>query len=1000
MDSGDNLETPRIYTEVTGRLAAARKHEHITAIVRGIIISGCLFFAAILIALIIEDVFYLDVLPRTIIFWSLALLACGLLVWLILRPLFRLLKILPNESNQLTAAKVGAKFPRVKDHLVNILQLFHERENAQLYSVELIDASFEDVRKEIEPVDFTMIADHSRSRRMGKALLITAAAGVLLFVIFPAGFMGSAYRLFNFSRSFAEPLPFRFIVEPGDKEVVKGVNVPVRVTVEGQPQQQITIASKPAGQIAYEEQQVNVAPDGSFKYEFPGVKLTTTYVVRSGKVQSNEFTLTVVDRPVVKMLRLQLVFPSYANLAPRQLDDNIGDVNALKGTKVLLSVETNKDLAEAGLLFSSGEMVPLKSMTDKASGSFTLLKDLSYHIVMRDNDNILNADPIEYTLKVVPDAFPTASITIPGANLDIAENAQLNMLFKITDDYGFSSLRLAYRLVQSRYEKPAEDYTFVSVPIPAGIQTEADVAFLWSLSPMSLVPEDVVSYYIEVFDNDRVSGPKSARSDTYTLRLPSMEEVFADVDKGHETSLETMKEALQQAQEAKKELEELHQDLKKNQQKMDWQEQKKAEELSKKYEEVQKKLDEVNKTVDQVVQEMQKNKVLSKETMDKYTELQQLMEQMNSPEFSEAMKKMQQAMQQMSPEAMKQALQQFKFSEENFRKNIERTLNLLKRIQIEQKVDEALKRAEEIMKQQENLQKQTEQTNASDKDKLNELAKQQKDLKEQLDQLKKELAELQKKMEEFPAEMPLSEMEKARDELDQSKLDEQMQQAAEHMQQQSAEGKEQAMQNQKQAMQKMGQLMSKLQQMQKAMQQNQQRQIVNEMRKAVQDLLELSKRQEALKNESRSLEQNSQRFRENSQEQMDLMRDLANVANGMSKLSQKTFGITPEMGKSIGDALRQMDQAMQSLDQRNGNSAGEQQSGAMGSLNQAAQQVQSAMNAMMQGGGQGMGMAGFMQRLQQMSGMQQGINRGTQNLGGMSPNKRQRWLASLVSRAW
>ena len=38
------------------------------------------------------------------------------------------------------------------------------------------------------------------------------------------------------------------------------------------------------------------------------------------------------------------------------------------------------------------------------------------------------------------------------------------------------------------------------------------------------------------------------------------------------------------------------------------------------------------------------------------------------PEFAEAMKKLQQSMQQMSPEALRQALQQFQFSEEQFRR--------------------------------------------------------------------------------------------------------------------------------------------------------------------------------------------------------------------------------------------------------------------------------------------------------------------------------------------
>lgn len=55
----------------------------------------------------------------------------------------------------------------------------------------------------------------------------------------------------------------------------------------------------------------------------------------------------------------------------------------------------------------------------------------------------------------------------------------------------------------------------------------------------------------------------------------------------------------------------------------------------------------------------------------------------------------------------------------------------------------------------------------------------------------------------------------------------------------------------------------------------------------------------------------------------------------------------------------------------------------MGALNEAARQVQSALQAMMQGGGEGMGMAGLMQRLQGMSAMQRGINQGTRHMGSM-----------------
>ncbi len=999
--------TPKILSELLKRLAIVRKKENTASLAYGVLLSATTLAAAGFVALVVELFFYLPSPARAMVFLILVTLAVAVLAWFVARPLLKFLGIVRNETDTQTASKVGKHFPAINDHLVNILQLNKEKESP-LYSPDLIDASFEDVRKEIEPVDFCSTVSFASSKTMSKILGTAVGVVALAFVVFPSSFVGSAERLWHYNTSFTPPQPFRLTVEPGNSEIVKGASVQIVVRVEGEPAntpqggitagkapKQITLASKPEGQIEFENRTLTPDSNGVFRYSTPALKSSLLYQAYSGEVSSDMYTLTVVDRPMVRMLRLNLDFPAYARLAPRQLDDNVGDVTALRGTRIAVAIEANKPLAEARLIFTdtpaeSGTKrgttsIPLTVDDKKATGTISLTKERTYHIQLKDNENVSSAEPIEYTLKIVPDAFPTAQILFPGANIDIAENSKLNMLYKIKDDFGFSSLRLAYKMIQSRYEQPWEEYRFIAVPLHYAIQNEGEVAHLWSLSELNLVPEDIISYYLEVFDNDNVSGPKSGKSDVYTLRLPSLEEVFADVDKGHEISIDAMKESLKQAEEAKKELEELQQEMKKNQQKMDWQQQKKAEEMLKKYEQVQKKMEDVNKTIDEVVKKMEKNDALSQETLDKYQELQQLMEQMNSPEFAEAMKKMQQSMQQMNPEMLKQAMQNFQFSEENFRKSIERTMNLLKRIQIEQKVDEAMKRTEEMMKKQEELQKQTEQTNPSDKKSLDELAQQQKDLKEQLEQLQKELAELQKKMKEFPTEMPLSEMQKAQDQLDQSQLDEQMEQIAQQMQQQQMS---EAKQNQKSAMQKMGQFMQQMKQMQKAMKENQQRQIVNEMRRALQDMLNLSKRQEELKNQSQRMEPNSQQFRENAQQQMEVMRDLANVTNGLSKLSQKTFAITPDMGKSIGDAMRQMNQAMQSLDQRNGSQAGGQQQGAMGSLNEAASQLQSAMQGMMQGGqGMGMGMAGFMQRLQQMSGQQQGINQGTQNLGGMTPQQ-------------
>ncbi len=977
------MSTEQTHGSILERLSAARKRDIKTTLLTGALLFLVIACVAIIAVVTLEGAFRFGPAVRTTFFWSLVVLCAGLLGWFVVVPLLRLLRILPQETDERTATRVGSHFPDVSDRLLNTLQLFRERKST-LYSPSLVDASIEDADAEMAGVDFSSFVDASPARRIARTFGIVALTAAVLVIGFPSVFVASAQRLLHYGEEFAIPTPFSFVVEPGNIEVVKGQPVTINVRVAGETKEPVRLLSRPRGQVAFDDHTLEVSNTGALRHEFPSIKSSTEYFVQSGDVRSPEFTLTVLDRPAVKSLRLTLQYPSYTRLASRELDENTGDVTALTGTRISFSVESNKELAEAMIVFNDSTQKVLEVRGEHASGSISLMRDATYHVYARDTEGLTNADPIEYIMRVTADALPTAEILVPGSHLDIMGDTGLNMLFKITDDFGFSQLRLAYRLTQSRYEQPAEEFTTIAVPLGERSSTEEQIPYLWSLEPLHLVPEDVISYYIEVFDNDRVSGPKSARSVTHTLRLPSLDEVFADLDKGHEASLESMKEALEEAREAKKDLDELHQDLRKNQQKMDWQQQQKAQELAKKYEEIQKKLDDVNATLDKMTAEMQKNQVLSRETMEKYQELQQMLEEMNSPEFTEAMKKLQQSMQQMSPEQMRQALQEFKFSEESFRQNLERTMNLLKRLQIEQKMDEVVKRAEEINNRQEELQKQTEQTNPQDREALDKLAQEQKDLKEQLDALQKEMAGLQKKMEDFPSEMPLDEMSEAMEEMEKSDLDQQMQEIAQQLQQQQMS---QAMKGQRSAMQKMGSMMQQLQQMQQSMMQNQQQQVLNAMRKSLEDMLELSKRQEELKKESQSLDQNSPQFRENAQEQMDIMRDLSSVTHGLSELSQKTFSISPDLGKSIGDAMRQMDRAMQSLQQRNGNMAGQQQGGAMASLNQAASQLQGSMNSMMQGGSSGMGMAGFMQRLQQMTSQQQGINQGTQNLGGMTPQQ-------------
>lgn len=964
-------ESENIGQEVRQRIEEVRARVRRTEMGRGSLVTGITIIASVVSAILLESIFHFGPGLRTTLFWLLICGSAGCLLWFVGIPALRLAGVLPSESDKEIALLIGAGFPSLRDRLANGLELLDER-NRGFYSSSLVDAALLDLRGAIAPLDFSRVVNFADSRRLARIAGVLAGVSVLFALLFPRFFAAPGYRLWHHSETFASLPPFQFLVQPGDREVVKGENVRVTVRVDGASLPTITLTYRRESEEVEEVRVLERLTDGTFQSELQALKATTFYDVRSEGVQSPTYRLSVIDRPVVKMLRVHLQPPAYSGLPAQQLDDNIGDVIGLTGTRINIAIETNKPIASGSLVFHDSATVPLRSQGTKATGEFSIRKEGAYHLVLRDSQGIANADPIEYAVKVQTDAVPAVSIVLPGTNLEVTEKTDVPLLLKVSDDFGVSRLTLVYRLTQSRYGVPDKEVRRLSIPLPPGKTTDALVPFTWKLHDLNLVPDDVVEYYAEVLDNDQVSGPKEAVSERYLLRYPSMDEILADADREHEKAAQTLEQTMKQAQEARRVMEELRQDLQKEQEKTEWQDQKKAEELVKKYDEMRKSIEEAARTIDQMQSQLQKNQLLSQETLEKYQELQRTLQEMNSPELTEALKRLQEAMQQMNPDQLKQALQQFTFSEENFRKSIERTLNLLKRIQIEQKLDEMVKRAEAMAERQEELRKETEARQG-----LERVARQQEDLQKSAGEMSRTLQELQKKMEEFPGEMPLQEMKQARTDLQEGNLEEQLQEIAQQLSRQQAE---QAMQGQAEAHQKMQRLAQQMQQAKKGMQQNQQRQIVNALRQVLQDLLEVSKRQEALKNNTQSLESQSAQFRGQAQEQMEAMQDLGSLMDRLQRLSNKSFSVSPEMGKSLGDAMRRMTEAMQSLDQRNGMTAAQQQQGAMAALNEAAFQVQNAINAMMQSGGQGMGMAGFLQRLQQMSARQQAINQQTQAL--------------------
>ena len=975
------ISSSNILTDILHRLSATRKRQHSVELRASVLSYLAILILILVAASLLELAFRVDSPGRTVLFLLIAGFIGLLSVWYVARPLLKILGVIRSADDFELARIVGASFPQIHDRLLNLLQIHQEiLSGKSLYSLELIDASFQDLAENIRGLNFTSSVDVSPVRHSARLLAVSVLGAMLLVFTSPGQFLDALQRIVHFNREYVSPAEFVFEVSPGNSEVVKGHTVQISLRVqtvhrlpEATHEHALHLFWRLEGTQTFDQAELRPDSVGVYKTTIQNIRTSTEYYATISNAESDRYKLTVVDRPVFRSFQARLEYPAYTKLPPKVQEEFTGDVTALTGTKVMLTGLSSKELREGQIVFSKAKSLPLTVNNQKFFGSFRLETDAEYHIEVRDVENLTNADPIQYQLKIIPDEPPSVAILQPGRNIDLTGDSFLRLLLQTKDDFGLSSLRIGYRLVHSRYEQPWESPKFVSVALPSGVLTELEVPYTWDLTPLHLVPEDVIEYFAEVFDNDAVRGPKSGKSSVFLIRLPSLDEVFSEVDKGHEASLDDMKQALEDAKQLKEKIESVNQDMKKNKD-MDWQQQKKLEEMAKKYQDLQKKLDNVQNKLNDMVQKMDQQQVLSKETMEKYLELQQLFEQLNSTELQQALKQMQQAMQNLNKEQVQQALQKLTFSEDRFRQSLERTIELLKRIQIEQKIDEARKRAQQLEQSQKELSQETPKA-GGDEQKRDELAKKQNDLAEKQRQLEQVTSDVQKRMEEFFTEMPADRMQQLNAKMQAQQLAKKMNNAGKQMQ---AGQMQQAQETQQQLEQELQEQASQLQSIQQEALQKQMQQTLSALRRATNDMLDLSKREESLKQQAQSAPVNSPQLRQNAQDQMRTMQDMQHVVHGLGELSKRSFAVTPEVGRAIGEAMAHMQGSLEALEGRNGYGAAQEEGQSMSSLNKTATLLQGAMQNMMQSGGSGMG--GLLQQLQMMAGQQQSINAQTENM--------------------
>lgn len=115
----------------------------------------------------------------------------------------------------------------------------------------------------------------------------------------------------------------------------------------------------------------------------------------------------------------------------------------------------------------------------------------------------------EFSFLVIRDEPPMVEITKPGKDLELPANANFEVEFFASDDYGVA----AAEIVVSHGGEPTVTNAFVDP-----VEKEKELTHLFSLEDFSLAVGDVVSYHVKVADNKEPEAQET-RSEIYFIMI-------------------------------------------------------------------------------------------------------------------------------------------------------------------------------------------------------------------------------------------------------------------------------------------------------------------------------------------------------------------------------------------------------------------------------------------------------------------------------------------------
>lgn len=853
-------------------------------LLKGILISSSLLFTLFLILSLSEYFAYFSVPVRTFIFWFFVISILVSFVFYIAIPWMRMNRLGKCITREEASRIIGQHFPDIKDKLTNLLQLTHIED---VESTDLLLASIEQKTAQIKPVPIMDAIDFKQNKKYAKYLILPLLAIVFLLLISPHMLIQPAKRIVNHNISYEKPAPFHFLLLNDTLEVFKNEDYTILVSVQG--------SVVPADVFLHVNGNIlkmKKIDKTRFSYQMRNVQKSVDFSFSASSVSSGTYRLSVFPKPVVADFQVSLTYPTYIN-KPSDILINEGNLVVPYGTTVRWNFLTrNSD----SLFFSidstnanySIDKNGKKSVVYKATHSF----EYQFGVFC---SRVSPIDTIAFNVAVIPDNNPSISV------IELFDSIYGDIRIfkgKIKDDYGFSSLDFLC-VKTNATDSSKSDTSVIAIPITADLSQ--DFFFRLDLSTLDLQSGDALEYFFKVCDNDGIKGPKCAFSQRFEYNIPTDEELDEIIEHNRSEAMKNAELSLSEISKLQSEISELMRRMV-DKKELNWQDKKDLESLMNKQKQLKETVDKMRSQLNENNLLQQKYRQQNDDIMKKQEELNKLMNEVFNEEMKEMMRQIENMMHQLDKNKVQEQLQQIRMDNEELSKQLDQNIELMKRLELEKRVHDAIMKTDQLAEKQKKLSEKTEKSRSKDKE---ELLKEQQTVSEQYNQLKEEIEKISSEYKQLDEDSDFSIDKDLMENIEKNQTKSQ-----DHINKGDNKG---ASGLQKQASDDLNKLSQQLEEEQLEAEQQDLVEDSEMIRKILKNLVQLSFNQESLISEIGKIYIQDPRYQEVIADQNKLKNDFKNIEDSLRAIAKRQIAVAKVINKELSDINTYVSNTMNSL---------------------------------------------------------------------------------------